>query len=132
MKTVLLDSSVWVSFFAKDENYKKAYHLINILLARDFIIMMPTLVYIEIINALHRLKIDRKKIDNAKNILQGNKKIHLCHSTSMFWINEITWLMEKTDLRSHDLIILAHALKYNASLISFDKKLNGAYKKISN
>ncbi|MBU0667863.1 PIN domain-containing protein [Patescibacteria group bacterium] len=102
------------------------------LVTGDRIIIVPTLVYIEIINNLYRLKIKNNKINWVENFLRRGKVIHICHSTSSFWLNEIAPLMEKVDLRSHDLIILAHAIKYQTQLISFDNKMGMAYKKISN
>lgn len=131
MKSVLLDSSVWVSYFSGDKNHGKAARMMDIFLHDGRRIIMPTLVYVEAINALHRLRINFNEIETAKNFLLNNNKINLCHTTSVFWLNEITNLMKSIDLRSHDLIIMAHALKYNAELISFDNKMNTAYIKIS-
>lgn len=131
MRKVLLDSSVWISLFAKDKNYAKAYEIIVRLLADDSLIIIPTLVYIEVINNLYRLKASKGKIAAIEHYFQNDKKIHLCHTTSSFWLNEIASLSELITLKSHDLIILAHSLKYDAQLISFDKKMNQAYNMIS-
>lgn len=131
MKKVLPDSSVWVSLFARDGNYQTARKIINEIIDCEYMIILPTLVYIEVINSLYRLKVGVKEIEGVKKYFVKNKRVHFCHTTSMFWINEIPRLVDSINLRTLDLIILAHALKYDALLISFDKKMDMAYKKIA-
>lgn len=132
MRKVLLDSSVWISLFARDTNYAKAHAIIASILSKNVSIIVPPLVYIEVISGLTRLKIGRAEIAEFKNFLRIDRRIHFCHTTSSFWRNEIAHLAESIPLRSHDMIIVAHAIKYEASLISFDRKMNRVYKLICN
>jgi predicted nucleic acid-binding protein len=130
MKKVLVDSSVWVSLFAQDVNYKLALGILEKLMDQNVIIVLPAVVYVEVVNSLVRLKQSEEKINFARKTLFNNKKIWLCQTTLNFWVNEITALTFKISLKSLDLIILGHALKFDADLITFDKRMDLAYKKI--
>jgi predicted nucleic acid-binding protein len=131
MKKVLVDSSVWVSLFARDANYSMARDTIDALFKSNSLIILPTVVAVEVFCSLNGLSVSKNIINNAKIFLFRNKGIHICHTTETFWLNDIVTLSEKTRLKSLDLVILAHALKFGAELITFDKKLNAAYKEIN-
>lgn len=130
MKKVLVDSSVWVSLFARDTNYPLALKIFRDIKNDGDIILLLPLIYIEVINALKRLNMEKSYIAEAKHFITSFSKIHICHTTTSFWFNEVVTMIDHVDLKASDLIILVHALKYGALLHSFDKKLLMAYKKI--
>jgi len=131
-RRVLVDSSVWVSLFARDVNYNDALKIISFVRKSNYIVLLPSLVFVETINTLKRLTLSRNKIEEAEQFIKYFPKINICHTTASFWFNEIIYMVHQTDLKASDLIILAHALKYDAYLYTFDKKLLLAYKKITN
>ena len=75
MKKVLIDSSVWVSLFAQDVNYKQSLVIIEELMDKNVIIVLPAVVYVEVINTLVRLKQSGEKINVVKQTLFNKKKI---------------------------------------------------------
>lgn len=128
METVLLDSSIWVSLFARDVHYAEAMKLCDSIDKSNTIIILLPLIYVEVMNVLHRLKIKKHIIRDAFHHFHDNRKIHICTTSSHFWLNEIEKYMPMCSLKSSDLIILAHAVKFRARLLSFDGKMNTAYK----
>ena len=129
MKKVLIDSSVWVSYLAEDTNSEKAYKLLTRLLSRKDgrKIMVPRIIYLEVINSLLKLERTIKEIENFKLLIRSKKKIQLVKIDERIYI-KAEQLAHKVRLKTLDLFILTtiHELKIN-HFYSFDKKLRKAH-----
>ena len=79
MKKVLIDSSIWVSFLAEDANSPRAYKLFNRLLNKKDgrKILVPRIIYLEVINTLLKLNIPDEKISLFKNMFKVKHKLQL-------------------------------------------------------
>jgi len=111
--------------------FELAEKVLNTILQNQYMIILPPLIYVEVINALKRLGKSRSLVDGAKKYIAGLGNVHICSTTSDFWINEISDLDLSEDVKASDLIIIAHAIKFRAQLVSFDKKMMSAYNKIT-
>ena len=128
MKTALLDSSVWISFFGKDIHFKKADKIITNIEDSHYQILLPTIVYIEVLNVLKRIGVAKKTLRKIKTIFLTKRNIKIIHPPKRFWLNHVEKYMDRVKLKSSDLIILAHTLEFKTNkFFSFDKKLKQGY-----
>ena len=134
MKTALLDSSIWISYYLQDSHYPKSEEIIESLLkAPSTKIFLPTIVYIEVINTLLRAKVAKEKIQKIKKLFLNSQNIKIIHAPKFFWINKVEKYANLVTLKSSDLIILANVFEYKAALFySFDRKLLREYQLLKN
>ena len=129
MQKVIIDSSVWVSFFLKDTNFQRAYAL----LARIFRkkdgrkILVPSIIYLEVINTLRRSKRNNEEIEEFKNFFKTKKKFQLVKTDEKIYV-KAEEIGKRVQLKTLDLLILTTVfdLKIN-QFYTFDKKLRKAY-----
>lgn len=127
-KRVLLDSSVWVSFFGKDTNTEEAKKIVSKLDQNRTNIVIPTIIYLEVMNNL--VKIDRTGtfLKEARAFFRrGN--IFIINPSKEFWCKRTESYFKKIRLKTMDLAILAFCFEKNINrLYTFDVKLAQAYK----
>lgn len=128
MEKILLDSSVWVSLFARDVNYQKAMDIMVDLLSLKIIIVVPIVVYIEVINTLKRLKFDKKYLKSVMEDFCKNKDIEIVYPNKQFWHKKVRIDTDRIQLKTLDLLILSFALESRVDrFYSFDRRLAKAY-----
>lgn len=123
---ILFDSSIWVSYFhLHDVNHQTANLLISNALAGRAEIVVPEIVYIEVMNAVWRLSGDKRSVERCKRVFQHGKPfIRLVRGDESFWFSAIEEIMEKVSLRASDLIIVAYAISYRVDRFeTFDRML---------
>ena len=128
MQKVIIDSSVWVSYIAKDSNHLKAKAILSRLLRKKDgrKILVPRIIYLEVINSLRRLKKSLQVIESFRSHLKL-KKIILVKTNEKIYI-KADKLSEKVRLKTLDLLILTTVLELKIDkFFSFDKKLRKAY-----
>ena len=131
MQKVIIDSSVWLSNLAEDSKS----HIARKLLKRLFggkdgrKILVPRIIYLEVVNNLRRLKSSDLEIAEFKNIFKSKSKnkIQLVKTDEKIYI-KAEQLGLKVQLKTLDLLILTTVdeLKINR-FYTFDKKLRKAY-----
>lgn len=126
-KTVIFDSSVWLSYmFEDDANYSKACRYMEALDERD-IIFMPEIVLYEVVVVLARFgSLDRIAIFKDFNL-------NISYITPE---QVLQYVMSHQDLircKTQDYLIILNCLKYNINVFNtFDKKQIDTYLMLSN
>ena len=128
MKTVLLDSSVWMSFLVKDVHTPKAEKIFNQLKIEGTNTLLPTIVYAEVINNISRVDNSYAAIEEAKKIMLDDNKTRQIHGKKSFWHRSIHKYPKLIRLNTMDMLILAFAIEYKVDMLySFDAKLQAAF-----
>lgn len=130
LKKILIDSSVWVSYFLNKLRYKKVTQItekIERAFNESTTILIPELVYCEVRNTLYQLGIREEDLKRMRYFLK-RKKCKMYRGNGYFWFNRVDFYRQRVKLGTQDLIILAHAFENNVDdLITGDKKLLQAY-----
>ncbi|MFA5828964.1 MAG: type II toxin-antitoxin system VapC family toxin [Candidatus Gracilibacteria bacterium] len=128
MKTALLDSSVWISSFIKDVHEQKVKSIFDKLMMENAKIILPKIVYAEIMNNLIRVDHTCKLSRKAKENLLNNVKISVIDFKAEFWHKKIEYYAKSVRLKTMDLLILASAFEFNVNeFYTFDVKLMNAF-----
>lgn len=129
-KTVILDSSVWISYFTEEEIFHyQSVKLVHQLFKKQRLIFMPEIIYFEILNVLLRSGYSTSQIENIKKLLLD--KCHLIKSNFEEISKMIEKIGKKANLKTQDLIILIHCV--TLPIIEFychDQKLLNTYSKL--
>lgn len=130
MKKVTLDSSIWVSYYSyQDINHQEALNLINGIFSDGFIINVPDIILIEVLNVLkRRYNLTKNKLEKIKSFLIGHSRIKIIFLDENFLHKDLINVIIKSDLKSSDLQILACAIYTQSDLHTFDQKLKSAFK----
>jgi predicted nucleic acid-binding protein len=134
MKKVFIDSSVWVSFLAEDRNRDKAEKIFRHLLGNkdERIIIVPRLIYLEVMNNMLKLNLSADRIALFKNLFKTQKKIRLEKTNEKIYI-KAEENAKKVRLKTLDLLIVTTVLEHKADrFISFDKRLRKSHHKLLN
>lgn len=133
MQTVMIDSSIWISYLAIDSNSKKARRFFRLLLKRQEIkVAVPEIIYLEVMNTLTREKLSQKEIQKFNNILKLKPTFSLVKMNKKIY-RKAAKLTKILRLKTLDLIILTTALDLKVNrLYTYDKKLQKAYQFIKN
>lgn len=132
METIMLDSSVWISFFAEDCHTPEAKRILSRIESSEDIILIPSIIYAEIINNLTKLDKTNKLVSVAE-IAFKNNKLKFMNPDRKFWFKKLRHYSRKVQLKTMDLAILAIAFEYKVNqLYSFDIKLQKAYEYLRN
>ena len=133
MQTALLDSSVWIPLFTNDFYSEEAFKIVVELSKYTTKVLLPAIVYAEVINCLKRFKVQRGKIDKIKKFFHENKNIQIVYPHKDFWLKKVEKYAEKVRLKTLDLLILIFALELKVDkFYSFDGRLNKAYDEQTN
>lgn len=129
MQKIFIDSSTWVSFLARDRNIEPAEKIFHQLFRKkdQRKIIVPRLVYLEVINSMYKLNVTMERVETFKNFFKNRKKIQLVKTREKIYIKAEVYA-PKVWLKTLDLLILTEALENKVDkFISFDKKLRKAY-----
>ncbi len=130
---ILLDSSVWISYFhTPDVHHSEAVEIVSKVLRDDNIIFIPEIIYVEVLNNIWRLTKDKQVVERCKTVFHHSTPfVELVFGDRNFWFSYVEEIMEKISLRSSDLIIAAH-IKHNSidRFESFDKELKMQVEKL--
>jgi predicted nucleic acid-binding protein len=133
MKTVLLDSSVWMSLLIDDTHTKRAAKLLRKVKKSKSIIYVPIIVYAEVINAIIKVNPHPQMIAYAKQLLLSRKLTKILIPGKNFWIKKFEKYSQKVKLKAFDMLILSFAFEYKADrFYTFDTKLGKAHNFIRN
>lgn len=134
MKKVMIDSSTWVSYLAIDCNSAEAKKLFFGLLRKKDgrKIVVPMIIYLEVINTLNRLGLSKKEIRFFKKTLKVKRKLRLVKTDKKIYL-KAEKMSKKVRLKTLDLLILTSALHLKVKEFhTFDKRLNKAYNFMKN
>lgn len=125
-KAIVLDSSVFISAFIRNEKSSKSSQLLlSILQRKNYTIHMPIIVFLEILNSYYRATLNKEATDDLyrKLINWGiAKKIQIINLESHFLI-QFTKKHHLFNLKTADAIITIAAHSLNCPLITWDKKI---------
>lgn len=128
---ILIDSSTWVSFIIGDSNFTKALAMMRHVEALKATILLPTLVYGEVLNALQKWHHPNPKI--AEQIILKYKGIKIIHPDINFWTKTLANYIRFSKLKTSDFLIIVHALEFGANdLFTLDKNLRNEYLRLRN
>lgn len=129
-KNVILDSSVWISSFIKEDVfYYESLREVNRLLRKRVNVLVPTIVIYEIVNVMLRKKYSQKEVlELVKFILSECTIIDLDREVILPLMMK---LAQMANLRTQDLTILAYCASLNLDgFYTNDIKLRRAYNKL--
>ena len=124
--TVLLDSSVWVSYFHNaDVHHSRAHRIVDDLILEESVFIIPEIVYSEVINTLIFLQKDGMLVERFKIFLLAHSQfVQIKFGSNEFWMKAIEDVAKQVRLKTMDLIILTYALFFRVNKFhSFDKQL---------
>lgn len=116
MKTLLLDSSVYVASLNSKDIFYKQTKKFNLKLQDQSVeveVITPTLIILEIANVF------KKPFEYLLPIFRANLIVEL----DLDLVREIIPIFKEVNLKTSDAIIVAIAKIYKAELISWDKRL---------
>ena len=121
MKTLLLDSSVYISSLSKkDIFHRETKEFTSLLKDEEIEIISPILVVLEVANILQKSAIRILSLFEESLVVDLNWNFG----------KQIIPFFKKVNLKTSDAIIVAVAKIYKAQLISWDKKLIRESKKL--
>ena len=120
-KTLIVDASVAVKWFIHEENSEKAIKFREDSLSGKFNLIVPELLFLEVINTLRYKKINAEKIlYTNKSLWESQFKIH---NIDDFLMEKIIDISIKNDISVYDAVYVAISQLYGVPLVTADKKL---------
>lgn len=127
MDKVIIDSSTWVSYFIGLRKNALICQQISKIIYQADKILIPEIIYAEVLNVMRRFNLDKSKIEAIKDQFNSANFIKYNHRDD-FWFKKLEFYMDRVKLDTQDLIILASALEeWPCDLKTGDKKLKEAY-----
>jgi predicted nucleic acid-binding protein len=132
LKTVILDSSVWVAYFHKhDLHHEEAINLIKNYDKYEFLI--PEIVYFETLTKIFRLTRSLKLLIAVQNQFQFGRDIKIVKIDRLILDRLFLENITKVSLKSSDFQILLYTVEhFEAKFETFDNKLLKAYTNLHN
>ncbi len=132
MKTVLLDSSVWMSLLVRDTQSRDAQKIWKTLQHNNFLILVPVVVYSEVINNIMKFDSPNNELlERTKSFFWRRRDVRIIIPDKHFWLQKIEKYAKLVNLKTLDLLILSFAFEFHVrELYSFDRKLLNAYKSL--
>ena len=91
-------------------------------------IIVPIVVFVELLNVLKRLKFDKRYLQSVRDDFCNNKDIMITYPDKNFWHEKIRLDTDKIQVKTLDLLILSFALESKVDqFYSFDGRLERAY-----
>ncbi len=120
-QTQVLDASVIVKWFSKEELTSNALELKEKHISGDIIITLPDIVFVEVANAL------RYKDNNEEALLNVNKSLwnmeFKIEKINEMLLNKAIIIAKKHNITIYDAVYVALAQIYNSPLITTDTEL---------
>lgn len=128
MKKIIIDSTIWISYFLYRGKNNPINEKVSALLEQDITILLPEIIYCEVKNNLRKLGFQDQDFMKMKYFFKRKKKIKIYLGTKCFWFRNVDFYSKKVKLKTQDLIVLTHAFEDGAhDLLTSDKKLLDAY-----
>lgn len=131
----LLDSSVWISYFhTKDVYHNQAIKLIDDAISENNIVLVPNIVYAEVLNSIWRITKSDLHIHRCKKVFhECEPYIRLIHGDRFFWLEGIESIMPRVSLKTSDLIIASYAWYHKVDkFVTYDKAFKKEIDKLYN
>ena len=127
-----LDSSVWISLLVRDIHKNRADSIFKQLLEQEIIILVPMIVYAEVMNNIIKLR-NRRFTNEVLEFFHTTDYVALIEYDRKFWYEDIIKCADFLKLRALDLLIVTTAILYKVDeLHSFDRKMEIEYNKYRN
>jgi len=120
-QTQIVDASIIVKWFTEEEFTDKALELKESQISESVEIVVPEIIFSEVINALRYKKFDENALIEANKTL-WNMGFKIERATE-FLINKAIALAKKYDLTIYDALYIALAHLHGAPLITADSSL---------
>ena len=118
----VIDASVILKWFSKEIDSDKALKLKESHLSKEFILITPEFLILEIMNALRYKKIDEPNLFKANKAL-WEIQLHVEHTNS-FLLEKTISLSLKHNLSIYDAVYAALAQLHGCQLVTVDEKLS--------
>ena len=128
--TVIVDSCVFISLFAKDKNWKKALTLIELMKEGEKIVI-PSLLLPEVCGAIKRITQDRKLAEIVFETIIGwiNSGMISVEELNEKRMRKAALIAIEFGIKGGDAIFVSLAKELHAKLFTFDEKLRRKVKK---
>ena len=125
MKTVLLDSSIWISSILKRDVFvENADEIINFYLNNNFLIILPEIVLFEILNVLRRNKVSNIELEKRRRFFNRNSKIKIVKTNVEKLTKTFLNTRESIVMKSQDCLIAMSYVYFQVDKYeTFDHKL---------
>ena len=122
--TVIVDSCVFISLFAKDKNWKKALALIELMKEGEKIVI-PSLLLPEVCGAIRRITQDRKLAEIVFETIIGwiNSGIISVEELNEKRMRKAAFIAIEFGIKGGDAIFVSLAKELHGKLFTFDEKL---------
>ena len=122
--TVIVDSCVFISLFAKDKNWKKALILIELMKEGEKIVI-PSLLLPEVCGAIRRITQDRKLAEIVFETIIGwiNSGIISVEELNEKRMRKAAFIAIEFGIKGGDAIFVSLAKELHGKLFTFDEKL---------
>jgi|GEM_PF-1707979 len=117
----IIDSSVLVKLFAKEENSEKAFDIMKSHANEEIILVVPELIFMETLNALRYKRVKEHSLENVNRDL-WNFQLEIIYLDEFILGRAIKASLEY-DLSIYDGIYAALSQIYGTQLITEDEKL---------
>lgn len=117
----VIDASVVVKWFLEEEGSKEALQLREQHLAGKITLIVPELLFLEVLNALRYKGATQKKLAEANRAL-WDMQLHI-EKMNSFLLEKACVLALEHNLSLYDALYLALALLYGCSLVTADTAL---------
>ena len=117
----IIDASVVVKWFVKEEGTNEALEIRNKHLLNEILLVVPDLIFIEIINALKYKNHDENFLQRTNKVM-FETKFHV-EKTNQIILNKAIELSIKYNLSIYDGLYAALSEVHECELITSDKKL---------
>ena len=122
--TVIVDSCVFISLFAKDKNWKKALILIELMKEGEKIVI-PSLLLPEVCGAIRRITQDRKLAEIVFETIIGwiNSGMISVEELNEKRMRKAAFIAIEFGIKGGDAIFVSLAKELHGKLFTFDEKL---------
>jgi len=117
----VVDASVIVKLFLDEDKTKKAIDLIESHFRSEITIIVPELIFLEVLNALRFKKDYKDGLDGAQKVLQ-NAQFSIITS-DFYLLNKAVRISLEYNLSMYDALYAALSQIYGCELITEDKEL---------
>ncbi len=132
MQKIIIDSSIWLSLILIDSNYTKSLLILKNI-SNKTIICIPDILILELITVFKRHNISNSKIKNFINNLSYNYKTQVLITNYQEIFKYIYNTSTQITSKTHDLIIITHAILNNIDLFfTLDKNQLKQYQSLRN
>ncbi len=117
----VIDASIAVKWFVNEDDSNKALEIRNSHINGDITLVVPEIMFLEVLNALRYKKLDKESLNNVNTDLFG-MQLHL-EKTSEFILEKAIQIALNYDLTIYDALYASIAQIHGCPLVTVDEKL---------